>query len=150
MPEMGAAVEGPEELDRFLSALEPELRSVAGPDLLDAFGDLVSEADAAVLTGEYAEFAAAGIRDSISAGTAGWFDDDLAFVGDWGFDPGSISVPVTIWQGLEDRFVPAAHGRWLAAHVAGGEARLLEGHGHLSLALGRFGEILDSLLAAGR
>lgn len=146
--EIGAAVEGPEKLEEFLAAWEPQLRQVRGPDLLEALGDLVSGADAAVLTGEYAEFAAGGMRNSISGGTWGWLDDDLAFIGDWGFDPASIAVPVTVWQGLDDRFVPAAHGRWLAAHVAGADARLLEGQGHLSLALGRYGEILDSLLAA--
>ena len=146
--ELGAAVEGPEKLEEFLAAWEPQLRQVRGPDLLEALGDLVSAADAAVLTGEYAEFAAGGMRNSMSGGTWGWFDDDLAFIGDWGFDPASIAVPVTVWQGLDDRFVPAAHGRWLAAHVAGADARLLDGQGHLSLALGRYGEILDSLLAA--
>lgn len=146
--EIGAAVEGPEKLKEFLAAWEPQLRQVRGPDLLEAFGDLVSGADAAVLTGEYAEFAAGGMRNSMSGGTWGWFDDDLAFIGNWGFDPASIGVPVTVWQGLDDRFVPAAHSRWLAAHVGGADARLLEGQGHLSLALGRYGEILDSLLAA--
>ena len=53
-----------------------------------------------------------------------------------------------IWHGREDRFVPVSHGQWLAEHVAGASAHILDGHGHLSLALGHFGAILDDLRAA--
>ena len=45
----------------------------------------------------------------------------------WGFDVAGIDVPVSIWQGGDDLMVPGAHGRWLAEHVAGAEARLLPG-----------------------
>ena len=147
--EFGAARAGAEQLVAFLSEAASELSGIDGSRVAESLGDLVSDADAAALTGEYADFAADGIRDSLSAGTWGWFDDDLAFLEPWGFDPGSIAVPVTVWQGLDDRFVPAAHGEWLGANVAGARANLLEGEGHLSLALPRFGEILDQLLAAG-
>ena len=114
----------------------------------ESLGELVSPADAAVLTDEYADFAAAGIRSSVSSGFWGWFDDDLAILGDWGFDLDAIDVPVSIWQGRDDRFVPPAHGEWLAGHVAGANAHLLDDHGHLSLALAHFGEILDELLSS--
>jgi pimeloyl-ACP methyl ester carboxylesterase len=144
--EFGAARAGSDELESFISGWRPQLEQISGPDVLESLGDLVSPADAAVLTGDYADFSAASIRDSLRAGIWGWFDDDLAVLNAWGFDPGSIEVPVTIWQGLDDRFVPARHGRWLADHVSGAEARLLDGEGHLSLGLSRFGDILDGLL----
>jgi pimeloyl-ACP methyl ester carboxylesterase len=145
--ELEAARAGPEELERFVAAWEPQLREIAGPAVLQSLGDLVSPADAAVLTGDYADFAAAGIRDALSQGIHGWVDDDLALVADWGFDPDAIGLPVTIWQGLDDRFVPPAHGEWLAGHVGGAEGRLLDGEGHMSLGLASFGDILDGLLA---
>jgi pimeloyl-ACP methyl ester carboxylesterase len=71
----------------------------------------------------------------------------MAFVRPWGFDVAEITVPVTVWQGAQDRMVPFAHGQWLAANVAGAEAHLLEDEGHLSLILGSFHEILDDLMA---
>jgi hypothetical protein len=44
--------------------------------------------------------------------------------------------------------VPLAHGEWLAAHVRGAKAQLRPEHGHLSLAVGSIGEILDDLLVS--
>jgi hypothetical protein len=79
----------------------------------------------------------------------GWFDDDVAFVRGWDVPLDEIEVPVAIWQGSEDRMVPSSHGEWLAAHVAGAQPRLLEGEGHLSIVVGRYGRLLDELLAAG-
>ena len=146
LQEFAAARAGPAELQSFIDRYAQELRSVTGEQVRKALGDLVSPPDAGVLTGEYAEFSAAGIRDSLRTGIWGWFDDDLALLGDWGFDLDAIATPVTIWQGREDRFVPPAHGEWLAANVAGARAQLLDGHGHLSLAIASFGEILDELV----
>jgi pimeloyl-ACP methyl ester carboxylesterase len=146
LEEFAAARAGPGDLQRFIEGYAQELRSVTGEQVRKALGDLVSPPDAAVLTGEYAEFAAAGIRDSLRTGIWGWFDDDRALLGDWGFDLDAITTQVTIWQGREDRFVPPAHGEWLAANVAGARAHLLDGHGHLSLAIASFGEILDELV----
>ena len=46
-----------------------------------------------------------------------------------------------VWQGDDDLMVPGGHGRWLAAHVAGAEARLLPEEGHLTLFANRIGDI---------
>lgn len=90
---------------------------------------------------------ATDIREAVRNGIWGWLDDDMAFVHDWGFDLGSIEVPVAIWQGDDDRFVPFSHGVWLAENVSGAMACLKPGEGHLSLAVGAYGQILDELTA---
>jgi pimeloyl-ACP methyl ester carboxylesterase len=81
----------------------------------------------------------------VTPGVDGWLDDDLAFVADWGFELDSIRTPMLIMQGREDRFVPAAHGEWLAAHLPGAEARMYDHDGHLSLHANHGDELYDWL-----
>jgi pimeloyl-ACP methyl ester carboxylesterase len=148
LDEFAAARAGTDRLEEFIDGLAGELREVNGDHILASLGSLVSPPDAAVLTGEYAEFAAGRIRESLRTGIWGWFDDDFALLGDWGFDLGAIRAPVSIWQGRQDRFVPPSHGEWLAGNVGGARGHLLDEHGHLSLALAHFGAILDELQGA--
>jgi pimeloyl-ACP methyl ester carboxylesterase len=149
--EFGAACAGAQTLASYLEHEAREMLGATGSELHAALGDLLSEVDATVLSGDYAEWLAQSVNAGLAPGIWGWFDDDLAFLKDWGFDVGSIERPVTIWQGAQDRFVPASHGEWLAAHVHRARAHLCPEHGHLSLMLGAYEEILDDLLdAAGR
>jgi pimeloyl-ACP methyl ester carboxylesterase len=147
--EFGAAMAGPDELRSYLEKVGPEFASVTGDEMVVALGDLVGQVDREVLTGELGAFLAGNIREALRNGTGGWFDDDLAFVADWGFDVGRPSVPVTVWHGGQDRMAPFSHGQWLATHVPV-RARLLPEHGHLSLAVASFPMILDDLMAAER
>lgn len=54
-------------------------------------------------------------------------------------------MPLSIWHGAEDRFVPISHGEWLAGHLPA-KVELRPWDGHLSLAVSSYGEILDALL----
>ncbi len=150
LEEFAAAERGGAVLEEFLERIASHLRTVDGPEVHKALGDLLSEPDREALTGDYADHMAASFHRAVASGIWGWFDDDLAFMRHWGFELESISVPVAIWQGAKDRFVPFAHGEWLAAHVPGARAHLLEAHGHLSIAVGAYGEVLDDMLALGR
>ncbi|HKT03861.1 MAG TPA: alpha/beta fold hydrolase [Rugosimonospora sp.] len=144
--EFDATLGGPDTLTAYLAAQLPQLAEVTGAELVPALGDLLSPVDSAVLTGEYADFMAGSFRHATSTGTAGWRDDDLAFVRDWGF-PLEAVRRATVWQGGQDRMVPYAHGEWLAKHVPGARARLLQAEGHLSLLLAKVDEVLDDLLS---
>jgi pimeloyl-ACP methyl ester carboxylesterase len=143
--EFAAAGSGREALTDFLTKAAGGLAEITGAEIAAGLGDLISAADRAVLTGDYADYLAASFRAALSSGIAGWHDDDLAFAGDWGFRF-PAAVPVAIWQGDQDRMVPFAHGQWLARHVPGARAHLVRGEGHLSLVRHRYGEILDDLL----
>jgi pimeloyl-ACP methyl ester carboxylesterase len=144
--EFGAAGDGEAALTAYLEPAAAGLRTASGEGLAAALGDLVSAVDLEALAGGYADYLASDLEIGLAPGPWGWFDDDLAFLADWGFDLAAIGRPVTIWQGAEDRFVPFAHGSWLAAHVPGAAARMRDHHGHLSLISAGFAEILDALL----
>ena len=144
--EFGAATAGEAELTAYLTAEAATLRDITGEQLVAGLGDLASAADQAVITGEFASYLAAAFRAALTSGIAGWRDDDLAFIADWGFPLGA-GAPVTVWQGDQDMMVPFGHGKWLAANLSPARAHLIPGAGHLSLVVGQFGEILDDLLS---
>ena len=146
--EFGAAESGPDELERYLDGEVPGLRAATSADeLIDTIAGLLPPVDRDALSGEYANATIASMQRSISSGIWGWFDDDMAFLTDWGFSLDAIGVPVALWQGRQDMMVPFAHGEWLAAHTAGARAHLLDDHGHLSIAVSSFDRVLDDLLA---
>lgn len=145
--EFGAAARGEQEITQFLQAAAADLGGVTAGQVAEAFGGLVTATDRAALTGGFAEYLAGSIRAAVRTGIAGWRDDDLAFVRDWGFSLGGVRVPVSVWQGDQDAMVPPAHGRWLAASLPNPLPHLLPGEGHLTLVSTRIGEILDELNA---
>jgi pimeloyl-ACP methyl ester carboxylesterase len=146
--EFETALAGEADLTRFLDAAAGPMRDLGAAEVAEGLGELVSEADKAVITGDFADYLAASFRAALSTGIAGWRDDDLAFTRDWGISLEALghATPVAIWQGDQDRMVPAAHGGWLAANIPLARPRLRPGEGHLSLMVNGFGEILDDLL----
>ena len=150
LDEVAAAEAGEAELLAFIEPFRTKLISADPEEMHAELGDLLSDVDRSVMTGEFAQYEAESTRAGLEHGAWGWFDDDMELLRDWGFALEDISCPVTIWQGAQDRMVPLAHGEWLAAHVPGARARLLPDHGHLSLALGHYGELLDDLIARGQ
>ena len=146
--EFSAALQGEDELRSFLRDPAEQLRDVTADGVAVALESLLPDVDRAVLTGEFAEDTAAGMREAVRPGLGGWLDDDLAFTRPWGFGLGEIKVPVMIWQGSADLMVPFSHGQWLAARMPGAAAHLEQGEGHLSIALGALDRMLDELVAA--
>lgn len=134
--EFGAAARGSAELQTWFAEHGTASLEASAEQVADALGGLVSPVDRAALTGEFADYLAASLRHAGRQGVRGWHDDDLLLTGPWGFDLGAIRVPVSVWQGEQDRMVPFGHGQWLAAHIPGAEAHLEAGEGHLSLVAG--------------
>ena len=135
--EFTAATDGEAPLTALLESAADELRDVTPEALAGELGGLVSDADKAVISGDFAGYLAASFHAALAGGIAGWRDDDLAFAQDWGFalsgGGDGDGVPVTIWQGGQDRMVPFAHGAWLAGQLPGARVHLLPGEGHLTL-----------------
>ncbi|MFL5960488.1 MAG: alpha/beta fold hydrolase [Gaiellaceae bacterium] len=146
--EFEAAFEGPEKLEPFLEREAEEFRRATPEQIKDLMATLLPPVDAAVLTGDRAEHWKRSGERALAQGIAGWRDDDLAFLQPWGFELAEIRVPTLLWQGVQDKMVPVAHGRWLADRIPGVEAHISEEDGHLSIAVGRLGEIYDWLREA--
>jgi pimeloyl-ACP methyl ester carboxylesterase len=82
--EFGVAVGGPDGLTGLLTEAAAQLRDVTSAEIVEAFGGLVTPPDKAALTGEFADYVAQLTSAAVANGIAGWRDDDLAFVTDWG------------------------------------------------------------------
>jgi pimeloyl-ACP methyl ester carboxylesterase len=73
------------------------------------------------------------VNPAVEAGPGGLIDDDLAYVGAWGFDPARVVAPVLLVHGGRDRVVPSSHGEWLARHCPWAELWLSPEDGHISV-----------------
>jgi pimeloyl-ACP methyl ester carboxylesterase len=100
-------------------ALQSMLRDLPPPDI-----EVISRLEVrATFVREMARFTA-------TAGRAGGHEFAL-FTRDWGFQVEDISVPVHVWHGDQDRNVPIANGRFLAAAIPGSVLHECPGEGHL-------------------
>lgn len=109
--------------------------------------EVFTAGDIKALQGEWAWLGQVAQR-GLDSGPDGMIDDDLAFVSNWGFDPEVISVPVLVVHGEDDRFVPSAHGVWLANQIPDADLWLVPGAGHIS-ALTRAEEALEWIAQEG-
>jgi pimeloyl-ACP methyl ester carboxylesterase len=97
------------------------------------FETLISPADAQALGDGMDEYLLRSMQVGLAPGDQGWWDDSVAHVVDWGFDLATIAVPVQLWHGRNDKFVPFQHGEWLARQIPGVDAHLTDSDGHLTL-----------------
>lgn len=146
--EFGKTLEGESALRPHLEEIRGQMLGAAPAGLLAGMGSLLPAVDQAALTGEPGEELVATFREGLRVGVDGWIDDDMAGVKPWGFTLDEVRVPTFVWQGTEDRMVPFGHGRWLAEQIPGVVARLEEGEGHLSIALGSIDRMLQELVAS--
>ncbi|HKH88804.1 MAG TPA: alpha/beta fold hydrolase [Acidimicrobiales bacterium] len=112
----------------------------------EGMASLLSETDAAVMSHELASFMVTSMQDGLVPGDQGWWDDSCAHLGPWGFAFDAIRVPVQLWHGVHDQFVPFQHGQWLAAQIPGVDAHLTDTDGHLTLMVNRVPAVHEWLL----
>ena len=128
-----------------LSEGREEILRATPEQFAEELESLLSPADAEVLTGDLLRWLTETHQVAVSPGDQGWWDDGAAKLADWGFDLGDIRLPVKVWHGRQDRFVPVQHGLWLAASIPRAEADISDRDGHLTM-IGRVGEIHNWLL----
>ena len=114
-----------------------DLLSLSPDQLTEGWKSLLSPVDAAAVSDDLAAWLVQGFQDGLATSDEGWWEDGAAHLAPWAFDLDTISIPVQVWHGRQDQFVPVQHGEWLAAHVPGAEALISDVDGHLTL----FGKI---------
>ncbi len=122
-----------------------ELLAMSAADFAEAWSEGVSPGDGALLHTEFGAWLHRAAVAGLAPSADGWLDDAVAFNTAWGFDPATIAVPVKVWHGIDDRFVPVGHGRWLAGTIPGSEAEVRDGDGHLRVAATRMGDVHEWL-----
>ncbi len=143
--EFGATLAGRATLEPLLAAEVRERAAAPAASVADGIRTLISAPDQAVLDGGLTDWLHATMVRGTAPGPGGWVDDDLAFVEPWGFDLRAIAVPVLVWHGRQDRFVPVSHGEWVAGAIPRAQARITDEDGHLTLIVRRAPEALDWL-----
>ena len=104
------------------------------PEQMAAYlSSLMSDADHTGLTNELAVFLHRQAQEGLKSGIAGARDDTRSTTQPWGFELSTIRVPLQLWHGKLDNFVPSSHAEWLAAHVPRAELHLEPNDGHISI-----------------
>ena len=135
------ALTDPDAVRAGLDEARKAVLDMTASSLAKEWAPVLPPADTAVLTGELAEFTIRTQHEALAAGSQGWWDDSYGLINPWGFELADIAVPVLLLHGRQDTFVPFAHGQWLATHIPGVEARLLDDDGHLTLQEHRISEV---------
>ncbi len=122
------------------------LLAMSVTDMINAFPSLLSRVDAAAFTPELAQYLFACGQLGLAPGDEGWWDDGVANTRPWGFGFAAIKVPVQLWHGRHDQFVPFQHGEWLASQIPSVDAHLTDEDGHLTLIQRRLPQVHAWLL----
>lgn len=142
---------GEQVLREYLRPQYDEMLKATTAETLQILSSIFPDVDKKCLleNEEMAEFWEKGLQQALKKGIDGVVDDDLAFIEPWGFDMAEIKCPVLVYHGNLDLMCPYAHGQWVADHIPAQHVtrNLKEGQGHLSIWLGKEGEMLDTLVS---
>jgi hypothetical protein len=119
--------------DAFFEGMDQEAqngyrRALAGEEALGPEWREVEEWIDAGLPGlEEPGVLLAALEEGRRQGSAGFVDDLLADVADWGFAVEEVRVPTRWLLAAQDTSVPPTHGAWLEQHLPSGEVMVAEG-----------------------
>lgn len=121
----------------FATPVEPLVEALArdGAQAAEgAFGDLLSPRDAMLVAQpRWASALAAGTVEALRQGATGYAWDNVSWIGTWDVDPTTVTCPVLLWYGDEDRFADLSHGRWYAENLPDATLTIRPGEGHFGM-----------------
>lgn len=144
--EFALAQEGGAPYEKYMEAAGAELATLSAENLYDVLGGLFPDVDRAALA---LDADRATLSDSMAYGFAdgwrGYFDDNVAMIGPWGFDVSNIDKPVHLFYGDADLMVPATHGAWLKGNIPRVATHHRPNEGHVSIISEHFDELAEVL-----
>jgi len=141
------AVRDPDALRAQMKDLAVAMRADPTTTLIEMLGSVLSERDIEVsLQPEFAAHIEPAFIESARGDYAGYAEDCIAEVVDWGFDPSTVAAPVDLLHGTADLIVPIEHSRKLAKALPNASLTEHEGDGHVSI-LTHFVEVAGGLVA---
>ena len=82
--------------------------------------------------------------EAFAGGGWGWLDDARAFASPWGFDLGSVHIPVHLWHGEADEFVPVHQAEQLAGDLPNVTLTVRRDTGHMDLIANDFNTAIEA------
>jgi pimeloyl-ACP methyl ester carboxylesterase len=144
--EFELARRGGPEYEAYMEAVGGAIASTTADNLYDQLGGLFCEADRAVLSDDTERRTMVdSFAYSCAGGWRGYYDDNVAIMGPWGFDVTDVERPVHLFYGDADLMVPPTHGAWLEAHVPGAVTHRHKDEGHLSIYVEYIDELAEVL-----
>jgi pimeloyl-ACP methyl ester carboxylesterase len=141
------ALRDPEGLRAQMRGLAAAMRTDPTATLIEMLGSVLSERDIEVsLQPEFAAYIEPAFIESARGDYAGYAEDCIAEVADWGFDLSTVSPPVHLLHGTADLVVPIEHSRTLAQELPNALLTEHAGDGHISV-LTHFVELDAGLVA---
>lgn len=131
--EFHAAAAGREAFTAFVAVAAPGMLNATLEDMIAGFRSMSQAAKDEPVLEAVARWFFDASREALKNGNEGWIEDDLAFCTPWGFGLAHVRVPVLVMHGEQDTMVNIGHGRWLAGHIPGAEARFYDGENHGTL-----------------
>ena len=122
----------------------------SGEEIVAVLGDVVCEVDRRALSGALGEFIVRELAHSLATGVWGWFDDDRAILGDWGFEL-HASPRARCRSGTAGRTdsCRSRTGEWLAARLGRRGPSAAGRRTPVARRSVRYGEILDVAARVG-
>jgi pimeloyl-ACP methyl ester carboxylesterase len=114
--------------------------------LYEAFEPFLSDSDRRLWT-VHSEQLLIEMREAMRQGAAGCGWDNVAWIGAWDVDPSTVTCPVLLWYGAEDRMAAPMHGHWFEEHLPDARLTVRVGEGHLQ-PFAHLPEMLGELLTA--
>lgn len=117
--------------------------------LMATLGSSLSETDRALMEDDeaFADFLVRDMREAFLHGSAGPARDAWLRYRPWGFDLADIAMPVSIYAGDDDKFVPLALAEAVHERLPNSALKVWDNTGHLT-AFGRFGDVFSDMRQA--